>query len=112
MLNKRLKPITVAVGTAFAASMAAASFADVKDDPFGATSLDAGYDLLAKGEAEGKCGEGKCGDEAKGEGEGKCGEGRCGDAKDDAEGKCGEGKCGEGKCGEGKCGEGKCGGSA
>jgi uncharacterized low-complexity protein len=67
MLNKRLKPITVAVGTAFAASLAAASLADVQDDPFGATELDAGYDLLAtKGEAEGKCGEGKCG-------EGKCG---------------------------------------
>jgi uncharacterized low-complexity protein len=105
MLNKRLKPITAAIGTAFAASMAATSFADVQENPFGATDLGAGYDLLAKDEAEGKCGEGKCG------------EGKCGEAKDDAEGKCGEAKSdskddAEGKCGEGKCGEGKCGGAA
>jgi len=108
----RFKPITAVVGTAFVASLAAASFANA-DSPFAAKSLDNGYDQLAKAEGEGKCGEGKCG-------EGKCGEGKADDAKADAEGKCGEGKCGEGKCGEGKaddakadaegkCGEGKCG---
>jgi uncharacterized low-complexity protein len=115
MFNNRLKPITVAIGTAFAASMAATSSADVQENPFGATDLGAGYDLLAKDEAEGKCGEGKCGEgkcgDAKGQGEGTCGEGKCG------EGKCGEAKDeakdgGEGKCGEGKCGEGKCGDAA
>ena len=111
-MNRKLKPITAAVGTAFAASLAASSFADVQTSPFGATELDTGYDLLARGEGEGKCGEGKCG-ESKGEGEGKCGEGKCGESKDEGEGKCGEGKCGESKDeGEGKCGEGKCGGAA
>ena len=113
MLNRRMKPITAAVGTAFLTSLAATAGADVQDNPFGAEELDAGYDLLAKGEGEGKCGEGKCGEDK--DGEGKCGEGK------DGEGKCGEGKCGEdkgegkdgeGKCGEGKCGEGKCGGAA
>jgi uncharacterized low-complexity protein len=83
MLNKRLKPITLAVGAAFAVSAAAVAAADSLDTPFAATDLGAGYDTLAhKHDAEGKCGEGKCG-----------------------EGRCGEGKCGEGKCGEGKCGD-------
>lgn len=109
MLNRRMKPITAAVGTAFVASFAAGALADVQDRTFGAEDLDAGYDLLAKGEEEGKCGEGKCGEEKSGEG--KCGEGKCGEGKD-AEGKCGEGKCGEGKGGEEKGGEGKCGGAA
>ena len=102
MLNKKLKPIAAAVGTVFAASLAATSVAQADDSLFVAADLDRGYNLLAQ--AEGKCGEGKCG------------EGKCGEAKD-TEGKCGEGKCGEakdaeGKCGEGKCGEGKCGGAA
>jgi uncharacterized low-complexity protein len=92
-----MKPITAVVGTAFAASLTAAAAASA-DSPFAAEELDAGYDLLALDQHEGKCGEGKCG-------EGSCGEG------DDSEGKCGEGKCGESDDGsEGKCGEGKCGG--
>jgi len=86
MLTKRLKPITLAVGAALAASTAAVGVADTLDNPFATTDLGAGYDLLAqKDDAEGKCGEGKCG-------EGKCGEGKCGDDKD--EDKDGEGKCG------------------
>ncbi|HEX7034284.1 MAG TPA: hypothetical protein VF210_00835 [Pseudomonadales bacterium] len=95
-MSKKMKPVTAAVGTAFIASIASVSFADVQDNPFGADELDAGYDLLANADGEGKCGEGKCG-EGK-DGEGKCGEDKGGDDKD------GEGKCGEGKCGEGKCG--------
>jgi uncharacterized low-complexity protein len=115
MLNRKMKPITAAVGTAFVASLAGVSYADVQGAAFAANELDAGYDLLARAE-EGKCGEGKCGeskDEAK-DGEGKCGEGKCGESKDEA--KDGEGKCGESKDeakdGEGKCGEGKCGNAA
>lgn len=61
MRNLRMKPVAAAVGTAFVASMAASSFADVQSSAFGAEELDTGYDLLAKGEGEGKCGEGKCG---------------------------------------------------
>jgi uncharacterized low-complexity protein len=90
-----MKPITAVVGTAFVASLATASIANA-ENPFAAEELERGYNLLAGGHGEGKCGEGKCGegDDA----EGKCGEG------DDAEGKCGEGDDAEGKCGEGKCG--------
>ena len=110
MLNKKMKPITAAVGTAFVASLATASIANA-DSPFAAEELERGYDLLADAHGgEGKCGEGKCGEGAGdgADGEGKCGEGKCGEG-DDAEGKCGEGKCGEGDDAEGKCGEGKCG---
>ncbi|MGD8783626.1 MAG: low-complexity protein [Thioalkalispiraceae bacterium] len=106
--NKTLKPLSIAIGTTFAVSMAAsniASAAPAGENPFAMSELESGYMQVA--EKEGKCGEGKCG------------EGKKADAKD-KEGKCGEGKCGEGKCGddkkkadkkEGKCGEGKCGGS-
>ncbi|MEJ2087984.1 MAG: hypothetical protein P8Y69_05835 [Gammaproteobacteria bacterium] len=117
-INRKLKPITAAVGTAFVASLATASIANA-ESPFAVVALDNGYDQLARADDEGKCGEGKCGeskDESKAEGEGKCGEskaegeGKCGESKDEGEGKCGESKAeGEGKCGEGKCGEGKCG---
>ena len=103
------KPIAAALGAAFlATAMAPTAIADV--NPFTASPLTSGYDLVNKGDAEGKCGEGH--DK---KGEGACGEGSCGAAGDkEGEGKCGEGKCGEGKCGEGhdKKGEGKCGGSA
>jgi uncharacterized low-complexity protein len=118
--KKSLKPVALAIGTTFAASLAGTSVANAADNPFGMTKLSSGY-LVAE-EAEGKCG-GK-----KAEDEGKCGEGKCGEGKGahthkaGVEGKCGEGKCGEGKCGEGKgahihkagvegkCGEAKCGG--
>ena len=86
MLKRKMKPVAAAVGTAFVASLGAAAVANANDNPFGLDSLDRGYDVLADGHMEGKCGEGKCG------------EGTCGEDKD-TEGKCGEGKCGEGKCG-------------
>jgi uncharacterized low-complexity protein len=74
--------------------------------PFAMQDLGAGYMVAdsheaGRGEkhnAEGKCGEGKCGGEKKRENEGKCGEGKCGgEKKIEKEGKCGEGKCGAGK---------------
>ena len=112
MLKSNLKPIAMAVGMTFVASLATVTTAYADENPFAANELTSGYNLLAG--AEGKCGEGKCGED-KG-GEGKCGEGKCGEDKG-GEGKCGEGKCGEDKGGEGKCGEdkggeGKCGGAA
>ena len=105
--NKTLKPLSIALGAAFAASMAASNIATAApagDNPFAMNELDSGYMQVA---SEGKCGEGKCG------------EGKKADSKE-KDGKCGEGKCGEGKCGddkkkdkkEGKCGEGKCGGKS
>jgi len=111
MSNKKsLKPVALAIGATFAASLAGTSVANAADNPFGMTKLSSGY--MVAGEAEGKCG-GK-----KAEGEGKCGEGKCGGKKAEGEGKAAvEGKCGEGKCGgkkaegEGKAAvEGKCGG--
>jgi uncharacterized low-complexity protein len=103
MLNQKLKPITAMIGTAFVASLATASIANA-DAPFTAEELDSGYDLLAQADAEGKCGEGKCGED-------KDAEGSCGEDKD-AEGSSGEDKDAEGSCGEDKDAEGKCGGDA
>jgi uncharacterized low-complexity protein len=112
-----LKPVSLALGTAFALSLGS-GVASADQNPFSMTELSSGYMVADK--HEGKCGEGKCGgDKAKGKAmEGKCGEGKCGGDKA-KEGKCGEGKCGgdkakakdKAKSMEGKCGEGKCGGS-
>ena len=91
MLNRKMKPIAVAVGAAFAASVAGSAAADGVD-PFEATLLEDGV-LIATSHKEGGCGE----DKEKSEGdEAKCGEGKCGEeGESDEEGKCGEGKCGE-----------------
>ena len=103
-----MKPLSIALGAAFVASLAGTSVANAADNPFSMTELSSGY--MVADSKEGKCGEGKCGGEKKAE-EGKCGEGKCGGEKKAEEGKCGEGKCGgEKKAKEGKCGEGKCGG--
>jgi uncharacterized low-complexity protein len=108
--KKVVKPVALAVGAALAGSFALSSgiaSADTAASPFAMSTLHAGYML---GEGEGSCGGDK---EGKGEGEGKCGEGSCGEKK--GEGSCGE-KEGEGSCGEkegeGSCGEGSCGGDA
>ena len=98
-----MKPLSIALGAAFVASLAGTSVANAADNPFSMTELSSGY--MVADSKEGKCGEGKCGGEKKAE------EGKCGGEKKAAEGKCGEGKCGgEKKAKEGKCGEGKCGG--
>ncbi len=97
MQNHKLKPVAIAVGAAFAASMAMTTLANTEGDLFAAEELDPRYDLLA--DAHGGSGdeEGSCGD--KDDEEGSCGdkddeEGSCGD-KDDEEGSCGEGSCGD-----------------
>jgi uncharacterized low-complexity protein len=116
MSNKFVKPLSIAVGVAFVGSLAISQAASASS--FSLSDLDSGYQLVGgdkhddadKAKKEGKCGEGKCGDD-------KAKEGKCGDDKAKHEGKCGEGKCGddkkkEGEKGEeGKCGEGKCGGA-
>lgn len=118
MSKKTLKPISLAVGTAFVTTLAVgnvSSETDLNTNPFAMNELSSGYMQLAygggggdKSEKEGKYGEGKCGGK-KAEKEGKCGEGKCGsDMKKNMEGNCGgkkdvkEGKCGEGKCGSSK----------
>lgn len=70
----RRKAVTLAVGTAFAASLAAAPVVKAADNPFQMDSLDQAYQVVQNKDKEGKCGEGKCG-------EGKCGEGKCGGTK-------------------------------
>lgn len=112
--KSHVKPLSIALGTAFAASMAASNIATAAEgvNPFATNELSSGYMQVA----EGKCGgqkssnEGKCGGN-KSSKEGKCGEGKCGGKKEmekNMEGKCGGSKAKkEGKCGEGKCGSNK-----
>ena len=70
--------ISVAVGTAFAASMGAAPVAFAAENPFALQSLDKGYMVADHHEAKAKAmNEGKCGNM-------KMGEGKCGMAMADA----------------------------
>ncbi len=101
-MNDQLKPVAIAVGAAFAASVAATALAE-EVDLFSAESLEQEALLLAgaHGDGEGSCGEkddaeGSCGEGEKEGDEGACGEGSCGEEGHDAE----EGSCGEGSCGE------------
>ena len=97
MPNDKIKPVALAVGAAFAASMAMATLANTEGDLFAAEELEPRYDLLA--DAHG--GEGSCGEEGEKDEEGSCGEGSCGEGSSDEEGeKDEEGSCGEGTCGE------------
>ena len=90
------KPVALAVGAALAGTFAVTgtASADTGVSPFSMTTLSAGYLLGAAGsdqeakEAEGSCGEGKCGGDK--EGDAKKAEGSCGGDKEEAaEGKCG-----------------------
>ena len=76
-MSSKKNLISVAVGTAFAATLGAAPVAFAAENPFALQSLDKGYMVADHHEAkpkamkEGKCGEGKCGNMKMGEG--KCG---------------------------------------
>ena len=88
MSKKTMKPISLAIGTAFVTTLAAGNVSaatDANENPFAMNDLSSGYMQLASGYGD-----------AKSDKEGKCGEGKCGEDKDkgDKEGKCGEGKCG------------------
>ncbi len=99
--------ITVALGSAFAATAALAPVAHAAGNPFAASQLSSGYQLAqADTRMDGKMKDGSCGGKKK---DGSCG----GDKKKD--GSCGGDKKKDGKCGgdekkDGKCGEAKCGG--
>ena len=95
MAKKSLKPITSAVGAAFAGSMLLTGAVNAAENPFGLTELNSGYMQTASNHSgsSGKCGAGKCGGDKKAS-EGKCGAGKCGGDKKAGEGKCGAGKCG------------------
>ncbi|MDH3266300.1 MAG: hypothetical protein OEM25_04975, partial [Gammaproteobacteria bacterium] len=95
------KPVALAVGAALAGTFAVTGTAnaDTGASPFSMTTLSAGYLLGLAGddqeakEAEGSCGEGKCGGDK--ESDAKDGEGSCGGDKE-AEGSCGGDKEAEG----------------
>jgi len=114
MTHKTKTPLALAIGTAFAASLATSSIANAapsNSNPFTMSELSSGYMQVADAK------EGKCGGAKPAPAEGKCGEGKCGAAKAKNEGKCGGAKDMD-KAMEGKCGgakpapaEGKCGGN-
>ena len=83
MLNSKMKPIALAVGAAFATSLATGVAVDDEADvnPFEVQVLAEGT-LLADAHKEGGCGE----DKAEGDSEGSCGEGKCGEGDGGSEG--------------------------
>lgn len=98
MATSKKTSIALAAGAALTAGLAFSPLASADANPFASAELSSGYMQLAEKDAEGKCGEAKCGEDMKKDGEGKCGEAKCGgemkDDMKDAEGKCGEAKCG------------------
>ncbi len=63
MVSKKIA-LSLAIGSAFATSMALAPVASAADNPFEMDSLKDGYQIVADKKAEAKCGEGKCGNAA------------------------------------------------
>lgn len=106
-----IKPISLAVGAAFVAGMAAAPIAQADVNPFAATALTSGY-MVAEKSSEGQCGankqpaEAECGANKAAQ---KANEGECGASKKPAEGECGANKAKPKPVQEAKCGEAKCG---
>lgn len=103
MSKQTIKPITLVVGAALSATLAAAPVqADVS--PFAMSALASGYMVADAKGSEAKCGsnkpvsEAKCGAEkaAKKATEGECGSNKA-KAKPIVEAKCGEAKCGANK---------------
>ena len=81
-MEHKKNPLAAALGAAFLAT-ALTPVALAETDPFVATQLNGGYDVVNYGE-----------------------EGEADDAAEPAEGKCGEGSCGEGDAEEGEAEEG------
>jgi len=105
-----LKPLVIALGTAFVTTLAITPVANAAENPFAMSDLSSGYMVAEK--AEGKCGGDKMKEgKMKMDKEGKCGGDKMkeGKMKMDKEGKCGGDKMKEGKMKMDK--EGKCGGS-
>jgi uncharacterized low-complexity protein len=101
-MNQTQKTIALAIGGAFALSVAATTV-NAAENPFAMKSLSSGYQVADHHEEkmkDGKCGAGKCGAE-------KAKEGKC-SAEKAKEGKCSAEKAAEGKCSADKMKEGKC----
>ncbi len=102
-MNKTQKSIALALGGAFALSMAATTV-NAAENPFALKTLSSGYQVADHHEEkmkDGKCGTGKCGTEK------KAGEAKC-SAEKAAEAKCSAEKAGEAKCSAEKMKEGTC----
>jgi len=117
------KALVMALGSAFAATLATAPMVHAAENPFAAKSLASGYmvaeaDMAKDGEKmkDGKCGTGKCGASKKKMMKEKAKEGNCSAEMKDKEGNCSaemkakaDAKAKEGNCsGEMKSTEGKC----
>lgn len=100
--------VSLAIASTFAGA-AAMPLAHAAENPFGATKLEAGYQLAQADTKmkDGKCGEAKCGADKKAAAEKKMKDGKCGEAKCGADKKAKEGKCGGDKKTDGKCGAAK-----
>jgi uncharacterized low-complexity protein len=119
-MNGKKTALSLAIGSAFAVSLAASPIANAAENPFGMSALKSGYmlaDASDKKMPEGKCGDmkdakakdAKCGGTMKHDAAaGKMKDGQCGNTAKMKEGKCGEGKCGGKKVT--KANDGKCGG--
>ena len=104
---KKLTFASLAIGSTFAAIALTPLAHAGSDNPFGATKLQAGYQLAQADTKmkDGKCGEAKCGADkkvAEKKKDGKCGEAKCGADKKAVEAKCGADKKYEAKCGAAK----------
>jgi uncharacterized low-complexity protein len=100
-MSSKKTALTVALGTAFAASLACLPAANAAANPFAMQSLEQGYMVAAAGE--------KADAAPKAEGEAKMKDGKCSGDKKMKDGKCSskKKKMKDGKCGEGKCSSGK-----
>ena len=87
MSKKSIKPISLAIGTAFVTSLAASHLsADTNTSPFAMNELSGGYMQLADASNTSKPAQDDKSGDKKPEKEGKCGEGKCGGKmKKDAE---------------------------
>ena len=92
--------LTLAMGTAFAASLAATPVVNAAESPFAMQSLDKGYMVAeaadkTKSTKGAKAAEAKCGSSMESTATGdKMKDGKCGNTAKMKDGKCGEGKCG------------------
>ena len=119
-MNGKKTALSLAIGSAFAVTLVAASAANAAENPFGMSALKNGY-LLASAHtgaaAAAAPAAAPAADAAKAK-DGKCGEGKCGGDKKPAKAKAdkkagakADMKATDKKMPEGKCGEGKCGGA-
>jgi uncharacterized low-complexity protein len=98
--KKTLKPLSLAIGATFVATMATSTFASAAtagNNPFAMNDLHSGYSQVAEMAKDGKCGEGKCSSDKQAK---KAKDAKCGADKAKAEEEAKKAK--EAKCGGNK----------